>query len=183
MTQSFKVVEDRLSDKEVASLLKIITNYSGYDPKPLFEGTGLFDKDMLEVQKYYPDFDPDGVILKVVNMVEDYYRSTHEFLGELVFSRTFGVTMLEGAMLHSHRDEDPNSDGEFDGKKRSHVCSIILNDDYEGGYLLFPDQNESVRPKAGSMVFFPGYYVSHGVSEILKGTRRVLLVFFYDVLP
>jgi len=57
-----------------------------------------------------------------------------------------------------------------------------LNDDYEGGELVFPEQSSSIKPKAGDMVVFPGYYVSHGVAEITKGTRRVLLVFFYDVL-
>jgi predicted 2-oxoglutarate/Fe(II)-dependent dioxygenase YbiX len=56
-----------------------------------------------------------------------------------------------------------------------------LNDDYEGGELLFPEQSGSLKAKAGDMVVFPGYYVSHGVAKITKGTRRVLLVFFYDV--
>lgn len=182
MEHNFHVIDDYLTEEETKILLEMVTVHSGFDPKPNFEGTGILDKSHLEGGEYPIDFDPTKLLLKVINKVEDYYRSTHEFLGTFEFNRSFGVTMFEGAVLPAHRDEDANNDGTYDGRKRSHVCSIILNDDYEGGELLFPDQNKSIKPKAGSMVLFPGYYVSHGVSEILKGTRRVLLVFFYDTI-
>lgn len=183
MEHSVHVIDDFLSTEETQYLLEMVIKHSGYDPKPLFEGTGLIQSDALEEGMYPNGLDPEKTLLKVVNKVGEYYLSTHEMHGELVFNRAFGVTMFEGAELPAHRDEDPNSEGQFDGKKRSHVCSVILNDDYEGGGLVFPDQNISMTPKAGSMVLFPGYYVAHGVDKILKGTRRVLLVFFYDVMP
>lgn len=182
MNKSFEVVPNSLSDEEIQYLLNMVKDNSSPDPKPLFEGTGVLNKEMLDANQYPDNLDPEKLILKIIDKVKNYYLTTHELLGELVFSRVFGVTMLEGAELSAHRDEDANEQGDFDGKRRSHVCSIILNDDYRGGYLLFPDEDKSVKPAAGSMVFFPGYYVSHGVSKITKGTRRVLLVFFYDVL-
>lgn len=183
MDRTFEVIDDFLSEKDVEYLLKMVEDHSAPDPKPHFEGTGILDQATLDKGHYPYTLDPDNFLPKIVDKVRDYYLTTHEILGEFVFSRIFGVTMLEGAVLPPHRDEDENSSGEYDGKKRSHVCSIILNDDYEGGQLLFPDQGASIKPKAGSMVFFPGYYVSHGVREVTKGTRRVLLVFFYDMLP
>lgn len=183
MEHTYEVVEGKFSAEEIKKLYDMVADYSGYDPKPLFEGTGLLQKEALDSFDQYPtDFDPDRLLVKVIETVREYFLAKYEMLGTFEFNRTFGVTMFEGAHLPPHRDEDPNPQGEFDGKKRSHVCSLILNDDYEGGELLFPDQDGSIRPKAGSMVMFPGYYVAHGVGEIKKGTRRVLLVFFYDVL-
>ncbi len=182
MERTFNVVENALSEEELQYLLDIVKQRSGPDPKPNFEGAGLLDQYSLG-DTYPTVFDPKKLILTLVEKVENYYRSTHEILGDFVFSRAFGVIMHEGADLAPHRDEDGNEDGAYDGKKRSHVCSIILNDDYKGGELLFPDQDAMIKPKAGSMVFFPGYYVSHGVNTIANGTRYVLLIFFYDVLP
>jgi len=183
MEKSFYVLEDFLSSQELEALLKMVVDDSGYDPKPFFEGTGLLEKTTLDQGQYPTNMDPERILLKVINKVEDYYLSTHEMLGEFMFNRMYGITMLEGAVLPSHRDEDANADGEFDGKKRSHICSLILNDDYDGGELVFDDQGATIKPKAGSMVLFPGYYVSHGVNKVTRGIRRVILVVFHDVLP
>jgi len=182
MEHTYEVLEGHISEEELRYLNEMVIKYSGHDPKPLFEGTGLIERSAVDNPEDYPLLlDPNKTLIKVLNIVRDYFLEKYEMLGTLEFSRMFGVTMLEGAVLPAHRDEDANNDGLFDGKKRSHVCSLLLNDDYEGGELVFPEQSRSIKPKAGDMVVFPGYYVSHGVAEITKGTRRVLLVFFYDV--
>lgn len=182
MNHTYEVKQGLLTEAETKYLLALVEDYSGPDPKPGFEGTGIMTEDSIKDGQYPVDFDPDKVLFKVINIVKDYFLSNYKMMGELTFNRIFGVTMHEGAELPAHRDEDANNDGIFDGKKRSHVCSIILNDDFEGGDLVFPDFNESVNPPSGSIVFFPGYYVTHGVSKITKGSRKVLLVFFYDVI-
>lgn len=183
MQHTYEVLEGLLTLDEVKKLHDMVEKFSGPDPKPGFEGTSVLLSDMLEDGKYPLNMDPDKIVLKVVDIVRDYFLEKYEMLGTLEFNRSFGVTMFEGAELPAHRDEDANNEGKFDGMKRSHVCSVILNDDHEGGELVFPDQNAKVKAPAGSIVVFPGYYVAHGVSKITKGTRRVLLVFFYDVLP
>jgi hypothetical protein len=50
-----------------------------------------------------------------------------------------------------------------------------LNDDYEGGYLYFPEFDYYIKPSPGDVVIFPGslYYV-HGVSKVTAGTRYTL---------
>jgi hypothetical protein len=182
--RTFHIIEDFLSPEDCEYFKNRILEKADHDdPKPNFRGMGLFAKETLDIGHYpYPD-DPDMKLMRIVEKVQDYYESTYEMYGEFVFSRIFGNIMDTGAFLPSHRDEDPNPDGEFDGKKRSHVCSILLNDDYEGGELIFDDQDTQVKPKPGSLVLFPGYYVSHGVNEITSGSRVNLLVFFYDMLP
>lgn len=184
MEHTYEVLEGQLSKDEIFKLNEMVIKYSNPDPKPGFEGSGLIDSRALENDENYPrHIDPDKILIKVKNIVENYFLKKYDMLGTLEFSRIFGVTMNEGSVLPAHRDEDANNDGVYDGRKRSHVCSLLLNEDYEGGELVFPDQNKSLKAKTGDMVVFPGYYVSHGVAEITKGTRRVVLVFFYDVLP
>lgn len=182
-THTYEVLKGNLSAEELAKINEIVVEHSNPDPKPGFEGSGLIDTRSTQTIENYPHhIDPDKILLKVANIVETYFLEKYEMMGTLTFNRIFGVTMFEGAELPAHRDEDANNDGVFDGMKRSHVCSLLLNDDYEGGELVFPDLDESLKAEAGDMVVFPGYYVSHGVAKITKGTRRVLLVFFYDVI-
>lgn len=181
--RTFTVIEGFLSPEECNKLLEVVLEHATEDPKPNFRGLGLVSKEAIDTGYYPTHLDPDMLCVKIIDKVKEYYLSTYEMYGDFVFSRLFGNVMEEGSVLSSHRDEDAGPTGEFDGKKRSHVCSILLNDDYEGGELLFDDQGVQLKPKPGSLVLFPGYYVSHGVNEITKGSRVNLLVFFYDMLP
>lgn len=181
--RSFHIIEDFISPEDCKYFLKVVLDNADEDPKPNFRGMGFFAQDTLDKGHYPYPLDPDMKLMPVVEKIRNYYETTYEMYGDFVFSRIFGNVMDEGSFLPSHRDEDPNPDGSFDGKKRSHVCSILLNDDYEGGELLFDDQGAQVKPKPGSLVLFPGYYVSHGVNPVTKGSRVNLLVFFYDMLP
>lgn len=182
MEYTYEIIDNFFTKDNVVELLDMVVTNSGPDSKPFFEGTALLDSRTLDENAYPTNIDPNMLLLKIKDKIESYYLEKYKMLGTLVFSRMFGASMFEGAELAPHRDEDPNPDGEYDGKKRSHVCSIILNDDFEGGELVFQDQEKTVKGKAGDMILFPGYYVSHGVAKITKGTRRVLLVFFYDVI-
>ena len=55
------------------------------------------------------------------------------------------------------------------------ACLIYLNDDYEGGEIYFPRQDISIKPKAGTLITFPGslHYI-HGVNKITSGTRYTI---------
>ena len=58
-----------------------------------------------------------------------------------------------------------------------HLSIIMnLNDDYEGGDLIFTDQKEKeikrLKLSKGSIVFFPSNFMyPHGIQPITKGTR------------
>jgi hypothetical protein len=59
---------------------------------------------------------------------------------------------------------------------------IYLNDDYEGGELYFTQHDLRVKPKAGTLVTFPGTdkYL-HGVANVLPGkTRYVISTFAFE---
>lgn len=177
------MIEDFLSPDECKYFFDIVDKNSTKDVKPGYRGLGLIHKQNLAENHYPTHLDPDQILMSIVDKVEEYYRSNYEMYGTFEFNRIFGNVMEEGATHPSHKDEEPGPSGEFDGKMRSHVCSILLNDDYEGGELIFNELRQELKPKPGSLVLFPGYYVTHGVNKIKKGTRINLLVFFYDILP
>lgn len=57
---------------------------------------------------------------------------------------------------------------------------LYLNDDYEGGELLFPNQNVKIKPEPGSVAVFPSvepYY--HQSLEIISGMKYAVPGFWY----
>lgn len=93
------------------------------------------------------------------------------------------IEMHEGSSndLHSdlfHLDGTPYDDGqnlEFSGL-------IYLNDgetDFTGGNIVFPNQNFSFTPKAGSLIFFSGDLEHiHEVEVVRSGIRKNIVLFF-----
>lgn len=49
---------------------------------------------------------------------------------------------------------------------------MYLNDNYEGGELFFPKYNFHIKPKPGTLIFFPSTNMyAHGVTEVTDGVR------------
>ena len=64
------------------------------------------------------------------------------------------------------------------GNIRKISCSILLNDDYEGGEFHFASKQnnwEVGKIKKNSAVFFPSF-MPHSVTPITKGNRQSLIV-------
>ena len=55
-------------------------------------------------------------------------------------------------------------------KMLTHSSVIYLNDEYEGGYIAFPDYNEQYRPRRGDLIIFEAD-IFHEVTEITDGKR------------
>jgi Rps23 Pro-64 3,4-dihydroxylase Tpa1-like proline 4-hydroxylase len=59
---------------------------------------------------------------------------------------------------------------------------MYLNDEYEGGEINFPENNIMVKPKPGTIVFFPCHYI-HEVMEVTENlngpTRRHTMPLFH----
>ena len=63
---------------------------------------------------------------------------------------------------------------------RQFALSINLNDDYEGGYLQFPEYNlRRYRPRAGSGVAF-SCSLLHEATPVSRGRRYCALTFLHD---
>lgn len=53
---------------------------------------------------------------------------------------------------------------------------FYLNDDYEGGELVFPSLNLSIIPKKGMFVAFPSsHHFLHGVKPVISGERFAIV--------
>ena len=56
---------------------------------------------------------------------------------------------------------------------------LYFNDNYEGGELAFPKENISIKPKAGSIIVFPSFFV-HEVKLLKNGTRYLTSCYLYE---
>jgi hypothetical protein len=80
--------------------------------------------------------------------------------------------MQAGVELKSHTDQhtDPSI---------KYATIIYINDEYIDGELFFPKLNIQLKPKTGTMLFFPGNQeYEHGVRHVGKGPTRYVLVGF-----
>lgn len=55
---------------------------------------------------------------------------------------------------------------------------IYLNDDYEGGEIVFPNLDIEIKPSAGSVIFLP-CLEEHWVKEIKSGNKYYIFLFLH----
>lgn len=79
-----------------------------------------------------------------------------------------------GGYFRPHRDNTTEATAH-----RRFACSLLLNDDYEGGFVRFPEYAPHLyRPEAGGAVIF-SCSLLHEATDVTAGRRFVLLTFFY----
>lgn len=66
----------------------------------------------------------------------------------------------------------PHYDGQDGDSNLKYSFVVYLNDDYEGGEIRFPNQNVTIKPKAGSLVMFPSQepYI-HESKPVISGVK------------
>lgn len=79
-----------------------------------------------------------------------------------------------GGYFRPHRDNTTGGTAH-----RRFAMSLLLNDEYEGGYLRFPEYGPHLyRPETGGAVVF-SCSLLHEATDVTAGRRFVLLTFFY----
>lgn len=66
----------------------------------------------------------------------------------------------------------------------SRTLSVVmyLNDDYEGGEISFTSVGVTIKPEAGSIIFFPSNFVfTHEVAEMKSGIRYALPNWYHNM--
>jgi len=153
---------------------KIIPLINHKAKKNLMIMRGL-DKNIRNVKGYYLNFDtPTNLfywnhIKNEIERLHFYYRAKFP---KMISSKINQIDLLKysvGGKYETHIDHLTNV--------VRHLSIILnLNDEYEGGDLIFTDQKEKeikrLKLGKGSIVFFPSNFMySHGIQPITKGTR------------
>jgi Rps23 Pro-64 3,4-dihydroxylase Tpa1-like proline 4-hydroxylase len=87
---------------------------------------------------------------------------------------------LPGAFAPEHSDNSSN-DGVMGAFTRSRYATFLyLNDDFEGGELVFPGHNLTILPKAGMAATFHGGHSNMHRVDIVRKTARYTIGSFFD---
>lgn len=110
-------------------------------------------------------------------------RVIHNRANELVeksdpnlrLSNFFIQRMQSGVQLKPHADQHTDPSLQY-------AIVIYLNDNYNGGHIVFPKKGIKMRPKAGSMLVFPGTEeFEHGVEFVEDGPIRYVFPGFISI--
>ena len=136
---------------------------------------GGLDTNIRNVKGYYLNFDtPTNIfywnyIKKEIERLYSFYKAKFP---KMMSSKINQIDLLKyspGGKYEIHTDHFTTS--------TRHLSIIInLNDEYEGGDLIFTDQKEKeikrLKLNKGSVVFFPSNFMyPHSIQPITKGTR------------
>lgn len=119
---------------------------------------------------------------KNLNIAHDkIYHSMHSLVNSMVTASWEGLhldglgtiqRMQSGVELKSHADQHTDPSVQY-------ATIIYINDDYQDGELFFPNLDIEIKPKAGTLLFFPGNAeYEHGVRHVGDGPIRYVLVGF-----
>lgn len=153
------VVDNFLSNEEHQTLLNFVSNPDQVS----------WIKESWTTERTPKDSIPEDIIELLRKIFQtarlnciNYYdlKLDSDFLGEYILTR-----WSKGDVMPPHVDTDYQ-------KNQHIVCMYYINDDYDGGEIVFPDYSLKIKPKTNSLIMFPGNenYV-HGVMEVSKGFR------------
>lgn len=117
---------------------------------------------------------------KILSVVEDNLKKWLPFKEEY-------HSFAHAAIMH-HKPNYPMNihfDAELDyvGSEESlriFIVIVYLNDNFSGGELLFPFQNETIKPETGMMVIFPtSFMFPHMTNPAIGNDRYVLRLSYF----
>lgn len=102
------------------------------------------------------------------------YFWTDGLISNLEYSHNYRLMKYDiGQSVHNHVDKTSFIYGS---------CSLILNDDYEGGVFSFFNGNHKLQLKKGQGVIFPAdYFFVHQVEPVTKGCKYSINSFLGNI--
>jgi len=138
---NIQYLENVLSKDEHNTILNFVTSYESWGEEPWNAMSILYDKIPKEILEmlykvfmiaHQKSIDLYGV---QINPLDRYKFNLFKF--------------VEGFSLNPHIDTL--------SVESNHIASVYyINDDYTGGEINFPDHNLKIKPKANSLIIFPG---------------------------
>lgn len=98
----------------------------------------------------------------------------------------FFSCMKPGAKIGAHIDNDYVAAGDTEDNQflyDGNISALLyLNDDYDGGEIRFTEQDVSIKPAPGTLIFFEGDSSKpHEVEEVINGNRYNIVLFYEPV--
>ena len=163
-TENIQYIENALSKEDHKVLLEYVKNAEDWKEQPWLART-------VESQNLPEE------IFEILNKASELvYKKITDFYDIAINphrqSRLHVVKFVKGFYLVPHVDT-LSSEG-------NHIASVYyINDDYSGGEIDFPDHSLKIKPKANSLIIFPGNenYV-HGVNKIIDNDRYSSAMWF-----
>lgn len=118
-------------------------------------------------------------LLDKIQVHFDLYKQTIPIKRDMYFDKVIAIknSNTKGEPHPMHFDESV-SHGCTDLALSCFVSLIYLNDDFKGGQLYFPFQEELIEPKVGRMLIFPcGPLYSHKILPFYTEDRYLLRIF------
>jgi hypothetical protein len=133
----------------------------------------------------FSDFDDNELSIYLTEKINDaiieYINKTQKDINEYIAKGYFHLSNWKtGIELPPHIDTKINEEEQTHNPRPIINCLLYLTDDYDGGELIFPDINTSIKPKAGSVVVFDSDFM-HGVNAVKSGTRKTLESHLYSI--
>ena len=114
----------------------------------------------------------DLLIFERINTTIKYYIEEFPFC---TVDKDSGYSLLQykkGGFFKNHIDY-------IEKDFREISCSIILNNDYEGGEFSFFDREVIIPASRGSVIIFPSNFMfPHEILPVTKGTRYSIVTWF-----
>jgi hypothetical protein len=114
----------------------------------------------------------DTIIYNVTNNCLKQYRRIHNTLDIDIDTGYDLLRYKTGEYYSEHTDS-------FQKQQRSISCSILLNDDYDGGEFAFFNREMIIKCKKGSAIIFPSNFMfPHEIMPVIDGTRYSIVTWF-----
>lgn len=187
-TPSLIQIDNFISKEEIDIIMNVINNSTDEDwkksyhkeiyynkGKPIEEGSDLYNERMARINNFWDDkmlpYNIDDQTDKLADILTE--RASKVFNDEYDINELYRVQrQYAGTNLKIHNDQANN-------KNLLKAIIVYLNDDYVGGELFFPDYNFDIKPKAGTLISFPGDSThEHGVRPVQPGPTRYVLSSF-----
>lgn len=139
-------------------------------------------RDMLESDVFFKEHSSisDRLFLALDTAFAHYSKDIYPYAARSIKGGEDRMSILKyekAGFLSEHIDHGTSS--------RTLSVVLYLNDDYTGGEINFPHVGNgiSVKPEAGSAIFFPSNFVfTHSVNEISDGIRYSLPNWYHNML-
>tara|TARA_R110002020_G_scaffold470052_1_gene695548 strand:- start:229 stop:783 length:555 start_codon:yes stop_codon:yes gene_type:complete len=158
-------------------IINKLTSYIDHKAKKYLDIEGGMDKNVRNVRGYQLGFKTPSemfywnYIKKEIERLYSFYKIKFPKMKSYSLNQIDLLKYDIGGKYDVHVDY-------YGGLHLSRTLSIImnLNDEYEGGDLIFTDQKEKeikrIKLGKGSIVFFPSNFMyPHSIQPITKGTR------------